>query len=171
MVWPSLSIGRPALAWAIRGLLRDLAHAGEDIMDTINAESAVGADQIDLKAIKGDSGSLWRCTEDCSAGIIESHLCDDRQITDVAAGNDSGPQFADIEKGFKGDQVGTAHRPGLRSARQRYRPFHQNRRRRPARQSGRSDRQSHRQRPGPLLPCAPARPRADSIHRPPHASP
>src|SRR5210317_520494 len=78
----------------------DLTHAGENIINTINTEPAVGTNHINLQTVKGDRGCLRWCAEDGSARIIKGHLSDNRQITNVATGDNPGTQFADIEKGF-----------------------------------------------------------------------
>ena len=95
--------GQPGVSLGNQRPVGELTHAGENIINTINAEPTVGTNHINLQAVKGDRGGLRRCTEDCSASIIKGHLSDNRQVTDIAAGDNTSTQFADIEKSLEGN--------------------------------------------------------------------
>ncbi len=103
---PVPQLGKAGVGLGDQGAGGDGAHLLQDREDPLGPEPAVGADHIGSEGVEGHRGGLGRGAEDRAAAVVEGHLGDDRQAGEAAAGHHGGPQLADIEKGFQGDQVG-----------------------------------------------------------------
>ncbi len=84
----------------------DRAHLLQQGEDALGTQPAVGTDHVGPQGLEGHRGRFRRRAEHAAPAVVESHLGNDRQRGEFPAGHHGSPQFADIEKGFAGDQIG-----------------------------------------------------------------
>ena len=91
----------------------DAAHPFQHLTDAVDPETAVGPNHRYAQGFEGHGSRFRRRPEDTAALVLEGHQGHDWQTGKFPAGNDRGPQFGNIQKGFQGNEIGTGRGKGL----------------------------------------------------------
>jgi hypothetical protein len=105
---------QPGIRLRNKGTPGHAPHRAEDFMDSVNTQSAIGADYVGTHRIQGNGRSLRRCPENAPAIVIKSHHCNNGYGGGYFPDSDDrSPNFLDVEEGFKGDEVRSCLDKGL----------------------------------------------------------